>query len=74
VALRRLRWHRVAAAATYALLLRWLQVWTHNYPSGNYGPPAGFNFDWGSQDPPIVVSARPCTHVRAAAMPALRAS
>ncbi|KAF6264318.1 hypothetical protein COO60DRAFT_1634484 [Scenedesmus sp. NREL 46B-D3] len=30
------------------------QVFSHNYPSGNYGPPGGFNFDWGQLDPPIV--------------------
>eukprot|EP00879_Flechtneria_rotunda_P012931 GHRR01013504.1.p1 GENE.GHRR01013504.1~~GHRR01013504.1.p1 ORF type:complete len:746 (+),score=240.71 GHRR01013504.1:364-2601(+) len=30
------------------------QVWTHNYPSGNYGPPPGFNFDWAQWDAPIV--------------------
>jgi hypothetical protein len=32
------------------------QVFTQNYPSGNYGPPSGFNFDWGQLDPPLVVS------------------
>jgi hypothetical protein len=31
------------------------QVFTQNYPSGNYGPPSGFNFDWGQLDPPLVV-------------------
>eukprot|EP00878_Enallax_costatus_P021386 GHUV01022636.1.p1 GENE.GHUV01022636.1~~GHUV01022636.1.p1 ORF type:complete len:359 (+),score=25.23 GHUV01022636.1:102-1079(+) len=30
------------------------QIWTHNYPSGNYGPPEGFNFDYGAWDAPIV--------------------
>jgi hypothetical protein len=29
-------------------------VFAHNYPSGNYGPPAGFNWDWGSWDAPMV--------------------
>eukprot|EP00882_Tetradesmus_deserticola_P016150 GHRQ01017228.1.p1 GENE.GHRQ01017228.1~~GHRQ01017228.1.p1 ORF type:complete len:267 (+),score=89.03 GHRQ01017228.1:398-1198(+) len=38
------------------------QVFTHNYPSGNYGPPSGFNFDWGQPDPPIVVSGRKELH------------
>jgi hypothetical protein len=35
-----------------------LQVFAHNYPSGNYGPPSGFNFDWASweHDAPLVVS------------------
>jgi hypothetical protein len=36
------------------------QVFTQNYPSGNYGPPSGFNFDWGQLDPPIVVSVHAC--------------
>lgn len=31
-------------------------VFTHNYPSGNYGAPMGFDFNWGSSDPPIIVS------------------
>jgi lysosomal alpha-mannosidase len=31
-----------------------LQVFTQNYPSGNYGPPSGFNWDWGSWDTPLV--------------------
>lgn len=30
------------------------QVFAHNYPSGNYGPPSGFNYDYGSWDTPIV--------------------
>lgn len=37
------------------------QIFTQNYPSGNYGPPSGFNFDWGQLDPPIVVSGCACS-------------
>eukprot|EP00775_Hariotina_reticulata_P012334 gene12334-12467_t len=34
---------------------KWGQVFTHNYPSGNYGPPPGFDYNWAtSWDPPIV--------------------
>ncbi len=33
-------------------------IWTQNYPSGNYGPPVSFNFDYGQLDPPIIVSVR----------------
>ena len=29
-------------------------VFAHNYPTGNYGPPPGFNWDWGSSDAYIV--------------------
>lgn len=28
-------------------------VFTGNFPSGNYGPPSGFNWDWGQADPQI---------------------
>ncbi|KAK9842267.1 hypothetical protein WJX81_003590 [Elliptochloris bilobata] len=28
-------------------------VFTSNWPTGSYGPPAYFNWDWGSQDTPI---------------------
>lgn len=31
-------------------------VLAHNYPTGNYSPPPGFNWDWGLNDPYIVVS------------------
>ena len=29
-------------------------VFTGNFPSGDYGPPKGFSFDWLQADPPIV--------------------
>ena len=29
-------------------------VFVGNFPN-HYGPPAGFNFEWGSSDPPIQV-------------------
>lgn len=29
-------------------------VFTGNFPN-HYGPPSGFNFDWGQHDPPIIV-------------------
>jgi alpha-mannosidase len=35
----------------------------------HYGPPAGFNFEWGSDDPPIQVHGHPrsyCTQAGAA--------
>lgn len=33
-------------------------VFTGNFPSGNYGPPWGFDFNWGSWDAPIMDDPR----------------
>ena len=33
-------------------------LFTGNFASGNYGPPPGFNWDWGQEDPQM--QARPC--------------
>jgi hypothetical protein len=33
-------------------------VFTGNFASGNYGPPPGFNWDWGQADPQIQVMER----------------
>lgn len=29
-------------------------IFTHNSPNGNYGPPLGFNWDWGQMDDPLI--------------------
>lgn len=33
-------------------------VLTGNFLSGNYGPPPGFNWDWGQADPQMQVCPR----------------
>ncbi len=31
------------------------ELFTGNFASGNYGPPPGFNWDWGQADPQMQV-------------------
>jgi alpha-mannosidase len=42
-----------ASAAVYGATA---DTFVGNFPN-HYGPPAGFNFEWGSSDPPIQVLA-----------------
>ena len=34
------------------------ELFTGNFASGNYGPPPGFNWDWGQADPQMQVLCR----------------
>lgn len=49
-----------AAPATYGAAA---DVFLGNFPN-HYGPPHGFNFEWGSTDPPIQVQPPPPARIR----------